>query len=168
MLEKSAMIYNIEVCEVKPQTTAVACGRANVHNIGDTIGQLLSSVWNSIKSSGIENMGRSVVLYWYNEAGSDFFSESGVPIEVGALVSSDFSNKDDIVCSTVPGGLVATTTHTGPYQDLPAAHQAIHSWCRENGYVLSGVNWEVYGHHVDDPAMLQTEVFYLVKDRTGD
>lgn len=108
------MNYNIEIHEVKPQTTAIARGRANAHNIGDEIGQL-SSVWRSIKSSGIENVGCSVVLCRCDEAGSDFFSESGVSIEAGALVSSDFSDRDDIVRSAVPHSLVATTTHTGPY-----------------------------------------------------
>jgi effector-binding domain-containing protein len=126
-LEEAAVNYKVEVCEVKPQTTAVARGRANVHNIGDKVGQLLSPVWRSVKSSGIENVGCSVVLYRCDEAGADFFSESGVPIEAGALASSDFSDKGDIVRSAVPGGLVATTTHTGPYHNLPAAHQAVHS-----------------------------------------
>jgi effector-binding domain-containing protein len=160
------MSYNIEVCEVEPQTTAVARGRANSHNIGDKIGQLLSSVWGAVKGSDIKRSGRSVVLYRCDEAGADFFSESGVPIEAGALVSGGFSDKDDIVRSAVPGGLVATTTHAGPYQNLPAAHQAIQTWCRENDYVLSGMNWEVYGHYDDHPAALQTEVFYLMKNGT--
>jgi effector-binding domain-containing protein len=166
-LEEAAVNYKVEVCEVKPQTTAVARGRANVHNIGDKVGQLLSPVWRSVKSSGIENVGCSVVLYRCDEAGADFFSESGVPIEAGALASSDFQIKATLCARRCLVAWWATTTHTGPYHNLPAAHQAVHSWCRENDYVLSGVNWEIYGHHDDDPAALQTEVFYLVKDRTG-
>ena len=39
-------------------------------------------------------------------------------------------------------------------------------WCRNNGYALTGPNWEIYGHWKDewnsDPAKIATDVFYLL------
>ena len=34
---------------------------------------------------------------------------------------------------TLPGGFVATTTHTGPYDNLGEAHAAIQQWIEAEG-----------------------------------
>jgi effector-binding domain-containing protein len=47
-------------------------------------------------------------------------------------------------------GLVATTTHYGPYGQLHEAHEAIRSWCQNNGYTSASPNWEIYGHWKDE------------------
>jgi hypothetical protein len=43
-----------------------------------------------------------------------------------------------------------------------AAHDAVVAWCREHGHQPSGVRWEVYGPHDDDPARQWTEVCWLL------
>jgi effector-binding domain-containing protein len=60
-------------------------------------------------------------------------------------------------------GRVATPLHVGPYDRLSEAHVAIQKWCAENGYVPAGVDWDVYGDWNDDPAKLETRVFYLLR-----
>src|SRR5262249_3792948 len=87
-------------------------------------------------------------------------------LEVGVELDAPFGGYDHVIDSTTPSGLVATTTHFGPYGLLGEAHKAIHLWCRSNGHTLAGPNWEIYGHWRDewnnDPAKITTEVFYLL------
>jgi effector-binding domain-containing protein len=68
-----------------------------------------------------------------------------------------------VVASVLPAGQAATTVHRGPYDRLGDAHRAIRTWCAKNGHDLAGPRWEVYGDWRDDPADLETEVFYLLR-----
>jgi effector-binding domain-containing protein len=71
-----------------------------------------------------------------------------------------------VIASAAPAGLVAATTHYGPYGLLHEAHAAIRRWCGEHGYALAGPQWEIYGHWKDewnrDPTQICTDVFYLL------
>ena len=51
----------------------------------------------------------------------------------------------------------------GPYELLGQAHEAIREWCAANGHPLEGTNWEIYGHHEEDPSRQRTDVFYLLR-----
>jgi effector-binding domain-containing protein len=85
-----------------------------------------------------------------------------IDVECGVEISQPFQGDGRVFCSETPAGLVATTTHWGTYKNLHQAHAAIGSWCEKNGYLTALVNWEVYGHWVDDPSKLRTDVFYLL------
>jgi effector-binding domain-containing protein len=157
------MSYDVEIREVQPQTLAVMHGRANSRNIGAKItGELLPVVWEFIRNEKVQHTGINVVLY-HGEEGWGFDTEEGIAIEAGVQVTSEFEGAGNVICSETPGGMVACTMHTGPYQQLPEAHAAVRDWCEVNGYKLAGPNWEIYGHWTDSPAELQTEVCYLLR-----
>lgn len=156
------MSYEISIEEVAPRALIVAHARANNRTLGALIGELLPQVWQFIKENGLENTGHSIVIY-HGEGGDDIFSDEGMPIEIGAEVLGSFQNTDAIRHSASPGGKVARTLHAGPYQQLPAAHDAVRQWCEENGHAMTGLCWEFYGHHHEDPARLETEVCYLLR-----
>ena len=110
-------------------------------------------VWEALQSQGVHG-GRHVALYW----------DATIRLEVGAEVSAPFVEQDEIVRSAIPGGLVASTTHLGPYSGLGAAHDAIRAWCAANHHRLAGPCWEIYGHWERDwdldPSRIRTEVAY--------
>src|SRR5262249_48967933 len=107
------------------------------------------------QNPGVRTDGHNIALYWdASGAGS---------IEVGVQVVRVFTPTDAVVGSAVPGGLVATTAHFGPYSELGPAHDAVCAWCRSRGWELAGPFWEVYGDWSDDPTQLRTDVFYLLK-----
>jgi effector-binding domain-containing protein len=68
-----------------------------------------------------------------------------------------------VVRSALPAGEVAMTIHRGPYQDLRTAHDTVRQWCAAEGPTLAGPSWEIYGDWHDDPAELETEVYYLLR-----
>lgn len=85
---------------------------------------------------------------------------------MGVELDAPFAGHGEVVGSATPAGLVAATTHYGPYCHLHAAHAAIHQWCASNGYTPAGPNWELYGHWQDewnsDPTKITTDVYYLL------
>ena len=109
-----------------------------------------------IRSQQIPGAGRHVAVYL----------DSQINLEVGVELDAPFSGSGEVVSSGIPAGLVATTTHYGPYGLLNKAHEAILRWCGDNGQTLAGPNWEIYGHWQDewnsDPTKICTEVFYLI------
>src|SRR3989442_15114504 len=109
------MPYDVQIHQVPQQTFAAVCGRANAQNIADRIIALLSEVWDFLKDTGVRHTGHNVVLYW-NELGKElFFTEDGVPIEVGVQVVTPFTSTGHVMGSAIPGGRVATVGHMGPY-----------------------------------------------------
>jgi effector-binding domain-containing protein len=116
-------------------------------------------VWNALRAQGARG-GRHVAIY---RDGGD----SGIHVEVGAEVLVPFSEQGDVVRSATPAGLVAWTTHLGPYTELGAAHAAARQWCEKNGHATAGPNWEIYGHWKQEwdsnPSQIRTDVFYLLR-----
>ncbi|MCE7012108.1 GyrI-like domain-containing protein [Kibdelosporangium philippinense] len=44
----------------------------------------------------------------------------------------------------LPAGLVAMTTHVGPYEDVTLAYQGLFAWIYERGHRPSGLAREAY------------------------
>jgi effector-binding domain-containing protein len=116
-------------------------------------------VWNVLKAQGVKGTGRHVALYWDDEFNLD----------IGVELSAPFAGHDEVVAAATPTGTVATLAHFGPYHQLPAAHQELRRWCRDNGHTLAGPNWELYGHWIhewcDDPSLIRTDVYYLLDEQ---
>jgi effector-binding domain-containing protein len=128
-----------------PQWVAAARGPLT-GNVSSAMLALLGKAWDFVKKSGVKSDGQNVAIY------------RGGMIEAGPRV---FEQCEGAV--TTPSGLAAGTVHMGPYEQLGNAHAAIREWCSANGHALEGTNWEVYGHHEEDPAKRRTDVFHLLR-----
>nr|WP_042180736.1 MerR family transcriptional regulator [Kibdelosporangium sp. MJ126-NF4]CEL14553.1 Transcriptional regulator, MerR family [Kibdelosporangium sp. MJ126-NF4]CTQ88918.1 Transcriptional regulator, MerR family [Kibdelosporangium sp. MJ126-NF4] len=62
-------------------------------------------------------------------------------ITVAAGVETDVPGID---IEDLPGGLVAMTTHVGPYEDLTLAYQGLFAWIYERGHRPTGLAREAY------------------------
>jgi effector-binding domain-containing protein len=109
-------------------------------------------MWDCLHAGGIYRGCRNVMVYLDN-----------VPnVEVGVLLSEPCPLTGRVVTSALPAGTAAMTIHHGPFGDVGAAHEAVLGWCAANGHRASGVRWEIYGPHDDDPARQWTEVYWLL------
>ncbi len=147
------MEYLVEIQAVQPQWIAVVRFQAKMPDLPKVIPAACGEVWQFVRSSGLPNPGRHVAVYL----------DSVMNIECGVEVSQPFTGNGRVVCSSTPGGVVVTTVHWGPYNRLGEAYDAVDKWCAQNGHVLGGPSWEVYGHWNDDPAKLRTDIFRLLK-----
>ena len=148
------MEYQVRIEQVDPTMTAVVRRRAGQHELATVVPQACGEVWAFFRASQLPHPGRNLAVYLDGE----------INLECGVEVFQPFSGDGQVVCSSTPAGMVATTTHLGPYNRLGEAHAAILKWCSDRGHALAGPNWEVYGHWTDDPSQLRTDVFYLLQD----
>ena len=156
--------YQVSIQQVAEQPIAVARGRVTMKTISTAIFPLLDKVWAFVKAGGAKSNGHNILVYLDRGEGTPLImNDPGVEIEAGAQVLAPFPDAGDVVCSTTPGGRVATTIHMGEYTDLVHAHRAVRQWCIDNNHPIAGTNWEVYGHHEDDPTKRRTDVYYLLK-----
>jgi len=135
---------------------AVVRRRAASHELSKVVPDACGTVWNVVRSQKVPGAGRHVAVYL----------DCQINLEVGVELDAPFAGYGEVVGSATPPGLVATTTHYGPYGLLHQAHEAIHRWCKSNGHTPAGPMWEIYGHWQDewnsDPSKISTEVVYLL------
>jgi effector-binding domain-containing protein len=150
------MQYEVVIRTVAAQPIVAARQRTTFAAISRAIGTLLNGPWAFLNEHpDLRSDGHNVAVY------RDM--ADGGSIEVGVQVTQPFEDSDIVVCSTTPGGTVATTAHYGPYSELGAAHDAVMAWCRQHGYQTVMPFWEIYGDWEEDPAKLRTDVLYLLK-----
>lgn len=80
-------------------------------------------------------------------------------IELGVQVSGPFTPAGRVIASTLPGGLTATATHTGPVSEIGDTHLTVREWNKANGFRLTGTHWEVYGDPNLSTGDLEIDVF---------
>src|SRR5438309_2323163 len=150
------MSYAVRLERVVSHPIAVVRRRASPGQISKVVPEACGLVWKTVKAAQVKDAGRHVAVYRGAGGGQ-------LDIEVGVEVGSAFAGRDEVVGSATPAGEVATVTHFGPYQKLAEAHKAIEQWCAAQGRASSGINWEIYGHWIDewnkDPSKIRTDVF---------
>ena len=102
-----------------------------------------------------------LLLYSRSEQGDD-----GLYIDVEAAIPlpTALQGNEQITIRTLPGGLVASTIHTGYDLALGQAHVALYRWMKDNGYQVIGPPRQVRLRHGDhmDPTQYVTEVQFPV------
>jgi effector-binding domain-containing protein len=83
--------------------------------------------------------------------------------EIGVLVSAPFADRDGLVATRTPAGRAVHAVHIGDYGKLRAVHAALDGWCRDQGQVGAGVNWEVYSELDQDQSKRRTDVYHLLR-----
>ena len=150
------MDYTIRLEQHTGRPLAVVRRRAQLQDLSTVVPAACGTVWNVVRAQQIAGAGRHVAVYLDDQ----------INLEVGVELDAPFGGYGEVVDSSTPSGLVAVTTHYGPYGRLHEAHEAIRLWCVNNGHVPAGPNWEIYGHWQNewnsDPTKITTDVFYLL------
>jgi effector-binding domain-containing protein len=147
--------YNVRVEQLGSIPLAVIRSTACPNELSRVVPQQCGLVWNALRAQQIRG-GRHVAVYW----------DAAITLEVGVEVSVPFVERDGVVRSATPAGIVASMVHLGRYERLGDAHQAIHAWSKAANRRLAGPKWEIYDHWKqqwdNDPSQIRTDVFYLV------
>jgi effector-binding domain-containing protein len=147
------MTVEVTVKTVEPTPTAVVATATTWVQFPKTWRPMLDEVWSFLRGDAPEGLyrhGHNIMLY-----------RDDIPnVEVGVQVSGPFEPAGRVVASTLPGGLVATATHTGPIGALGDTHHAVCEWSEANGYRLVGSRWEVYGDPDPSTGGFDVDVFW--------
>ncbi len=146
----------IEVRDLAARHLMAVAGRAAKADLPKKIPPLFDQVYEVVRRESVPNLGVNVILYLSGPV-PEFSMEAGVE------VAAPFTGRGAIRGVETPAGPAVVASHWGAYAGLPAAHAALHAWCKRQGHAITGLNWEVYGHWSDDPADLKTEVCYQRK-----
>ena len=90
-----------------------------------------------------------------------------IDAEVAIPVPTTLPGNTQIVIRTLPGGLVASSIHSGADLFLGQAHMALYRWIKDNGYQLIGPPRLLRLRHGEqtDPAQYVTEMQFPVARR---
>jgi effector-binding domain-containing protein len=150
-----AMAVEVSVRTVEPTPTAVVAATVTWAAFPSVWRPMLDDVWSFLRGGspeGLYKQGHNVMLY-----------KDDVPnVEVGVQVSGPFEPAGRVIASTLPGGLVATATHTGPVGEIGDTHRAVCEWSTANGYRLTGTRWEIYGDPDPSTGGFGVEVVWLL------
>jgi effector-binding domain-containing protein len=146
----------VTVQTVEPTPTAVVAAVTSWAEFPKMWGPMLNDVWSFLRSDappGLYDRGHNTMLY-----------QDDVPsVEVGVQVSGSFEPGGHVVASALPGGLVATATHTGPIGEIGDTHRAVREWSMANGYRLAGSHWEIYGDPDPSTGDFDVDVYWLLE-----
>jgi effector-binding domain-containing protein len=147
----------VSVKTVEPTPTAVVIAATTWAEFPKIWGPMLDKVWTFLRSDAPESLykqGHNVMLY-----------KDDVPnVEVGVQVNGSFDPVGPVVASILPGGLVATATHTGPITEIGDTHAAVCEWSKVNGYQLIGARWEIYGDPDPSTGHFDVDVFWSLAE----
>ena len=144
---------------VQPRKLAVVRREVAPGAVGTAWRPALDKVWDFLRSQpGLRSDGHNVFLYHHPE-------QVGAPIvcEFGVEVTRTFETAGEVYATETPGGEAAVAVHTGPYNRMHEAHEAIRRWMTANGRQSAGQSWEIYGDPTPDPADTETTIVYLLK-----
>lgn len=150
--------YIISLEVAVPRTLAAVHVRLPVGAVPTAFRRYLDQVYEAERMGCVELDGQNVFVY---RDVPDRPTEADVAFGVG--VRAQFSAVGAVEPTALPVGDVATTTHTGSYAKLGAAHDAVIDWCRRHGRRRAGVRWEVYGHWTNDESRLRTDIYHLLE-----
>lgn len=162
--EEQVMPYEIQIEEVQPQLIAATKIHTSLAKIGQDIGAGFGSVVHALGKAEVEPSGAPLIVY--HEV---IDQETDGDIEISVPVAAPFEDDGDVYGRELEGGAVASTTHTGPYEEIAPAYHALTTWISENGHGIAGPPREIY---INDPQFvapseLLTKVEFPIMDEAG-
>src|SRR6059036_2412751 len=118
------MEYVVHLQHESPRPLAVVRRRAASHELSKVVPDACGAVLNVMRSQNVSGAGRHVAVYL----------DCQINLEVGVELDAPFGGCGEVIDSATPSGLVAVTTHLGPYGLLHQAHDAIRRWFASNGH----------------------------------
>jgi effector-binding domain-containing protein len=151
------MVYEISEEVEYLRHLAVVRFSASPEEIPQRIGPAFGTVFDYLDRHDIVPLGPPVGCY-VTGAGATFEVRAGCAVDVPIRPDGDVEPYD------LPTGESLTTVHTGPYDDLPRAYEALETRAHELGRELDTLMWEEYltGPEVP-PEQMRTAIHWPLK-----
>ncbi len=152
------MVSDVSVTTVTSRKLAAVRREVAIGAIASAWRPALDQVWAFLRSQpGLRTDGHNIFLYHHPARRSD-----PMQVDFGVEVARSFTRSGDVYETATPAGEAAIAVHRGGYDQLGAAHDAIHQWAKSHNRTFAGYSWEIYGDPSDDPGKIETTVVYLL------
>jgi hypothetical protein len=144
------MSYDVTFADLQDQPlAAIDLVVPSPEQIGDLLGPAFEETAAVAAQQGVALTGPPVAGY--------LPGSGGWHVTVGFPVAHTMAPEGRVRPAALPGGRFAVVTHTGPYDALHAAYEAIRDYALENGFECEDGWWERYLDTPDVP-LPRTEV----------
>ena len=147
-------LYEVRAETRQAQPTAVCRATLAPVDIGPWLGKVYGAVAGLLSAQQAGPAGPPFARY-------HLLSDGRFEVEAGFPASRPVESSGDVQPSELPGGPVAVTVHTGPYDQMEPGYRALASWVTDHGGEVTGDAWEVYFSDPatqPDPATRRTEI----------
>jgi effector-binding domain-containing protein len=152
------MEIDVTVEVVHPRKLAAVRRQVRIDAIASAWKPALDQVWAFLRERpGLRTGGHNIFLYHHPARRSDPMN-----VDFGVEIAQSFTASGEVYETSTPAGEAAIAVHRGGYDQLHAAHEAIHEWAKSHARAFAGLSWEIYGDPEDDPSKLETTVAYLL------
>lgn len=110
--------------------------------------RLMNEMWGIVKGTGTKTTGINHWVYL-----SDSRMLTGVELLPGVAIPAGLESLQFELTRYLKH------IHVGPYQELPAKWNALKTEIAARGERMGKYSVEVYGHHSDDPAKVETTIY---------
>jgi effector-binding domain-containing protein len=150
----STMTYQVVSRELPAQRVATIRDRVAMTAIGTAMGEGFGEVARAAEEVGAEIDGLPFAIY-HRLAPEEVDVELGFPV-VGEV------DAGRVHTATLDGGRAVCTVHTGPYEGVGSAYDALTRWVQLHGERVSGPPREVYLNEPAEGVVPLTEVQMLI------
>ncbi len=150
--------YECAAIEMKAQHALTIRLRTGMNDLSRAIGESFGAIARHLAARKEMPAGPPFAAY-YSKDGEDMDVEFGFP------VSRKLPGSGNVKPGQCPAGKGISCVHTGPYEGIPAAYEALAGWAAKNGFKTGGVTYEIY---LNDPSKtapedLKTRIFIPVE-----
>jgi len=147
------MVYDVMVKEEPDELVASIRSTVPMERLGEAIPQAFVRLMACVGPGGYGQGMPGLVMH-------EMQPPRPADVEIFMPVARPFDPPEGIVVTTLPGGPMAVTVHTGPYDGAGAAHEAVAEWIGEHGRKIAGPPRELFLNdpHVVGMEHAQTEI----------
>lgn len=147
--ERKLKPREVSIVEADDQSVVSVTKHTSFKRMKEDVSAAFMTLGAEIERSALPTSGPPMLIYHHVVD-----EESEGDIEVCVPVSVPFAGGDGTTGRTLEGGMLATTEHRGPYEELAPAYQVLTAWVTEKGYEFAGSPREVY---LNDPRTVPPE-----------
>ncbi len=122
-----------------PSLALTARAKVNVSELVDHLASVLGEAFGVLGAAGTHPAGPPIAVYHSHD-----FKSGVVDIEIGVPVAGHVESQGRMSTVEVPGGQVLATIHSGPYEEIGRAFEALGAAMGQGGFVPAGPVRERY------------------------
>ena len=157
MTAPTTIAYTCEIKDHPERPTLSVRTRAAVQDLPQLFGQTYGALMQYMSEMGAQPAGMPFAAY-YN------MDMQNLDIEIGFPVTQLLPDRGEIKSGTLPAGKYAFTIHTGPYDTVGSAYEALTQFVKESGHEPTGIAYEFYFSGPETPPeQIQTQIVFALK-----